>query len=1047
MKFPLRPFAMFTAGALCISVCCPAFAGHPSTTFPIQAHADVSSAASRAAEDTVVIPGPLRSFLRMAGISQEIMPADVLPLLARNVDLRGFENSGETEFLSLVNRYVQLAREIRVMAGPSGTIHIAGCSEAMALVRVLGYQFEGQCGEKDAFLITASPERAFLTSDSGFPLTSLEDALQRHRTFTYSFPSTPVPVMFRARDWLALSTYRKKNKGDLLDAMLHDQNLDRLYWAMSRIDVETRVSLRHSPGLKTLLPLASALDFYGSQLSIRSGRVQVPGGPGAERAWQELVEANPKSSGEFVDHLLTRDHGWLAAYYDAIARVNREQQVHLTEAARLKFVYRVYRAAGKESSATRGVFQDNAELMILFSRLRWQANGEPYVPGNLALWREILDRQSTPKLIRGWVRHARTWDTTEELLATLAACSDFESSTGPLQTYLTLSEIDSRRSPQDRLAAGTVRLMADHFGEFHSWYLLFSEFPTLSDTSIANFLNAAQSVNGIPGQTLRANALGAFQANIGLWEILARQQQIPVNELNSSWQEMMRHFSGISSSARLFDAARASLESTVVAAGGKANDSQARIIDLLAGPAQTDPVGQQVHEELAERMRSVLDDQRLVSLDTLFALYDGLDQMAHGQQDRDRLIQLAGALRDFEMPRAIFTASEKVQWAPEIYTSRHAELQVRTDLTRVIRGPASPGQLEAARGQLTPFLRDTLVGLNYAYYEPPGAQVLHHNPLFVRSHDFSGASIVGASQIWGPPNLIGIGITAGGGAYLIGSLSDLPYALATTEQDFIAPENVQALIWREAVPALVVDAVEPRWWNVTPTELHAAALYQRYGEQLLVSASGNAGLRARVEELLADRMTPRRLEVAEQALQSPQDAEAFVPRLLPSESFYLAAAFREKYPAEAGAWGPAGRELDDLEKTQPSEVSLKRLSRDFGVPHPALEQNYACDILDVKPFPALGGDPSRLFGESWQSSNLYWARLADEKGYPPVMLNLLVPELTRHMIAKIFATDIEDWPALQRAMQQTGEEFLQGRIGVPGTMTVAERQRGMALGR
>ena len=62
---------------------------------------------------------------------------------------------------------------------------------------------------------------------------------------------------------------------------------------------------------------------------------------------------------------------------------------------------------------------------------------------------------------------------------------------------------------------------------------------------------------------------------------------------------------------------------------------------------------------------------------------------------------------------------------------------------------------------------------------------------------------------------------------------------------------------------------------------------------------------------------------------------------------------------------------------------------------------------------------------------MYWARLADEMGYSPVMLNLLVPQLTHHMVTKIFATDIEDWPALLRAMQETGEDFRRGRITLP----------------
>ena len=104
------------------------------------------------------------------------------------------------------------------------------------------------------------------------------------------------------------------------------------------------------------------------------------------------------------------------------------------------------------------------------------------------------------------------------------------------------------------------------------------------------------------------------------------------------------------------------------------------------------------------------------------------------------------------------------------------------------------------------------------------------------------------------------------------------------------------------------------------------------------------------------------------------------------------------------------------------------MARDFGIPHPVLAQSYARDLLNVKPFPALGGYCSRLMAESWDSNNLYWARLADEMGYSPVMLNRLVPELTHRMIEKIFATELEDWPAILRAMQETGEEFRQGKI-------------------
>jgi hypothetical protein len=44
------------------------------------------------------------------------------------------------------------------------------------------------------------------------------------------------------------------------------------------------------------------------------------------------------------------------------------------------------------------------------------------------------------------------------------------------------------------------------------------------------------------------------------------------------------------------------------------------------------------------------------------------------------------------------------------------------------------------------------------------------------------------------------------------------------------------------------------------------------------------------------------------------------------------------------------------------------------------------------------------------------------------------------MVAKIFATDFEDWPALLRAMRETGEEFREGKIALlPTKVTTASQ--------
>ena len=108
-----------------------------------------------------------------------------------------------------------------------------------------------------------------------------------------------------------------------MDQLVSDPAVARLYWALAKNDVETRLTLQRSPGLRKLLPVAAALDFYGSQICIRSGRVIVPGGATAEPTWKELVGASPESPGDFVPRLLAKDNGWLAAYFDVLSRVNQ----------------------------------------------------------------------------------------------------------------------------------------------------------------------------------------------------------------------------------------------------------------------------------------------------------------------------------------------------------------------------------------------------------------------------------------------------------------------------------------------------------------------------------------------------------------------------------------------------------------------------------------------------------------------------------------------------------------------------------------------------
>src|SRR5260370_40292918 len=199
MKRRLRIFAIFFSAIIGLSICSSASSGNPVKESDQPKTRSAKSGAPPSSTDpgSALIPGPLRSFMRMAAISQKVTPEDVLPLLARNVFMQGYQRGTPTEFLLLLERYIQQARELQILAGTNHTIHVASCDDAGTLVQILGYRLREGCGSKIFFLETANPERAFLTIDLGFPLTELEESLQTGFPLFYPYAPTKYPHTFK----------------------------------------------------------------------------------------------------------------------------------------------------------------------------------------------------------------------------------------------------------------------------------------------------------------------------------------------------------------------------------------------------------------------------------------------------------------------------------------------------------------------------------------------------------------------------------------------------------------------------------------------------------------------------------------------------------------------------------------------------------------------------------------------------------------------------------------------------------------------------------
>jgi len=125
---------------------------------------------------------------------------------------------------------------------------------------------------------------------------------------------------------------------------------------------------------------------------------------------------------------------------------------------------------------------------------------------------------------------------------------------------------------------------------------------------------------------------------------------------------------------------------------------------------------------------------------------------------------------------------------------------------------------------------------------------------------------------------------------------------------------------------------------------------------------------------------------------------------------------------------PGGQTLAHLRTQVPDQVSPQAISAVWGTVKPTLTNSYRPELLNLKTFPALMGYSSRIMAESWESNQLYWAQIADEMGVRPAEMAVLVPNWTQLTVERIFASHLEDWPALLRSLRSVGEDALAGKL-------------------
>ncbi len=981
--------------------------------------------AAAAAKSAILIPGPRPSFARMAALSPDLEAADLLPALARNVVTNGYQAASgnealeQTEYLKLVVRYLSQARELDKVAGADHVLKIESCdsTQTAELLRVLGYRMRGACGS-EVVLETVNATRAFLTIDSGFPLADLEQSLRTSRPFTYDYHPTEVPILYGADYWLSA---KEKQTGEFIDTFLGDPSLCRLYLALSKLDPSVAEELRKSATVQKIRAYAHVLDFYGGMLEIRNGRVLVPGGARSEKAWADLAGASPDHAEPFIERLVAKDDGWLASYFDALSRIGSPSSIavqnYLTEPERLKRFYAAIRGKVTSPGPARPVFRSNTDMLLLTNRLRMDADGKPHIPGGLEVWRAVFTEHppGTGKYDSKLSKAAASWKDPDDVLEALFGLCRKSVENEPLKIFMALTDMDRHRKTP--LEGKTVDRLARDYRAFGAQYPILAEAPEVSDASINQFLDTVVVVNQMHDMSLRADAAGTVQGLVGLWQIFCRQGSIASADADHTLSAVLTPFAKVKSERDVFEGGHEGIKTLLAATKSPASVSpQDRMIDLLAGTSEDDK--SDAHTQLVEDMIRIFEAQRLISVSTIFELVDHLESLAKGEKANMALInRTAARISEIQLPRTALSTAERNALSFGYWSEKHIEAQRKLNLRALIdRAATDPKKLDDIRALMAPFLRDTLVGLNYIHYAPPGAQVLYTNPLFVRSHDFIG--LQGSSQTWRNTEVLGTGWPSSAGGKLVGSLASLPYALAEAEQNFLIPSREQALIWGDLVPQIMLSATVQRWWNVTPGQMHWVALHMDFAETQLAEAALNADRRQAVMQALAHYAMPARVEMVRQLLEQGR-VRAALDQVVPSEQFAIA---RDLLAENGAGEAPIASEIRRMAGEAPQQLNYDVISHTFGTPKPMLANSYYPELLNLRTFPTLMGYSSRILAESWESNLLFYATLADQLYLPPAQLNVLVPEWTRNTVERIFATHLEDWPALLRSLRMVGED-------------------------
>ncbi len=277
---------------------------------------------------------------------------------------------------------------------------------------------------------------------------SMQNTLQSGKSFQFEIPSDNANLFGGVAWWGSLTKEFSSLHGGLAEGFARDPHLAKTYAALAAMPVDAAKAIVSQMGLRPLAAQYSdVLWLYSDKFRVTSGGVAVPGGGEAQKAWANLIGANPRDPPVFFRTLLGSDRGRMAAYYSALAHADAAHQRYFTKTpARMKSFYTWYR---NSDDLRDGIVRPGHSWRVdFFQKVPLDENGNIRFPGGKTAWASASVSE-------------------EDALLHLNS----------LEALVAIGQLEEGRGA--RFDQASVKLIQRHFNEWRSLFPYFEELPGL----------------------------------------------------------------------------------------------------------------------------------------------------------------------------------------------------------------------------------------------------------------------------------------------------------------------------------------------------------------------------------------------------------------------------------------------------------------------------------------------------------------------------------------------------------------------------------------